>query len=221
MARVSILLADDHEIVREGLKTILGADPSLHVVAETGDGRNAVAQATALQPDVVLMDVSLPMVNGLHATAAIRQGSPRTHVIVFTRHADQGYVRRLFQAGATGYVLKRSRAADLLRAIHVVASGGTYLDPAVAPYLGYARDGHTTPAPRRGPAGELSPREEEVLRLVAWGHSNKAVAAQLGLSVKTVETHKANVAQKLGLRGRIDILRFAMRRGWLEGLSQS
>jgi DNA-binding NarL/FixJ family response regulator len=218
MARVSILLADDHETVREGLKAILGSDADIDVIGEAADGETAVTRATALQPDIVLIDVSMPVMDGLHATAAIRRGSPRTRVLVLTRHADQGYVQSLLHAGAAGYVLKQSRAAELLRAIHVLAAGGTYLDPALA---GAANDSahaaeSNSPHPRGAPHANVSPREEEVLRLVALGYSNKEIAAQLQLSVKTVETHKANVALKLGLRSRIDIVQFAILRGWLE-----
>jgi DNA-binding NarL/FixJ family response regulator len=219
MARVSILLADDHETVREGLKAILKSDADFDVIGEAADGKTAVTQATALQPDIVLIDVSMPVMDGLHATAAIRRGSPRTRVLVLTRHADQGYVQSLLHAGAAGYVLKQSRVAELLRAIHVLAAGGTYLDPALA---GPANDIATraaeadSPHQRGAPHASVSPREEEVLRLVALGYSNKEIAAQLQLSVKTVETHKANVGVKLGLRSRIDIVQFAILRGWLE-----
>jgi len=215
VAKISILLADDHETVREGLKAILGAEPDLDVVAEAADGESAVTRAEALHPDIVVMDISMPVLNGLQATAAIKKSCPQTRVLVLTRHADQGYLQQLLDAGASGYVLKQSRAAELLRAIRALASGWTYLDPAVTATVvgGFARSSATTAVPP--PHVTISAREEEILRLVAWGYSNKEIAAQLELSVKTVESHKGNATEKLGLRNRLDIVRFALLRGWL------
>lgn len=211
-----ILIADDHETVRAGLKAIFAAHSDLEVVAEAGDGRTAVAQAKAHQPDVVIMDVSMPELNGLKATEAILACCPQTKVLALTRHADDGYLEQLLRAGAAGYVLKQSRSVELLHAIRAVAAGGSYLDPAVTGRLiGTLRRGHVA---RPGPPSvesTLSPREEEVLRLVAWGHSNKEIASQLDVSVKTVETHKANAMQKLHLGSRLDVVRYAVLHGWL------
>src|SRR5262245_21925673 len=216
MTKLRILLADDHEAVREGLKAILNAQPDMEVVGEAPDGGAALTQSLQLRPDVVVMDVSMPRLNGLKATEALHERLPQLKILTLTRHAEQGYVQQLLGAGASGYILKQSRAAELLHAIRAVAAGGTYLDPAVAGAL-------VDEFGRRSPAGAtaevprgISPRETEILRLVAWGYSNKEIAAQLKLSVKTVETHKANAMNKLGMHNRIDIVRFALLQGWLQ-----
>jgi DNA-binding NarL/FixJ family response regulator len=215
MPKLRILLADDHETVREGLKAILNAQADMEVVGEAGDGRSAVSTARRLAPDVVVMDVSMPEVNGLRATADIVGCCPGVKVVALTRHSDHGYVQQLLKAGASGYVLKQSRTAELLFAIRAIGAGRQYLDPGVTGRV-------IGSLPHRQAAGgavkisDLSPREEEVLRLVAWGYSNKEIAVRLGLSVKTIETHKANAAQKLKLRSRIDVVRFALLQGWLQ-----
>jgi DNA-binding NarL/FixJ family response regulator len=216
MRKIRILLADDHETVREGLKAILATQPDLEVVGEAADGETAVKRAKALHPDIVVMDVSMPVLNGLKATEAIRQSCPQTQVLVLTRHADEAYLQQLLRAGASRYVLKQSRAGELLGAVRALASGTKYLDPAVTPkgIDSFSRRSGAPGLPGSEPA--LSAREEEVLRLVAWGHSNKEIAARLELSVKTVETHRANAAQKLGLRNRMDVVRLALLRGWLQ-----
>jgi DNA-binding NarL/FixJ family response regulator len=215
-ARIRILLVDDHETVREGLRSILGTQADMAVVAEAADGRGAVAQAAELAPDVVIMDISLPTLNGLKATEAIKQCCPHVQVLAFTRHSDDGYLQQLLRAGVSGYVLKQSPTSELLHGIRAVAAGGKYLDPAVAGrVIGTFGGRKAAPGPVQvGPA--LSPREEEVLRLVARGYSNKEIATRLTLSVKTVETHKANAMQKLMLRSRVDVVRFAVLHGWLE-----
>jgi DNA-binding NarL/FixJ family response regulator len=213
---LKILLADDHETVREGLKAILNAQDDMEVVGEVADGQAAVAQARALLPDVIVMDVSMPMLNGLKATETLARCCPDVKVIALTRHADDGYLQQLLQAGASGYVLKQSRAAELLQGIRAVARGGMYLDPAIA---GRAVGDYRRKPPSalvRAAEQSLSPREEEVLRLAAWGYSNKESAAKLDLSVKTIETHKTNAMQKLGFHNRIDIVRFALLKGWLD-----
>ena len=212
--KLRILLADDHETVREGLRMILNAQPDMQVVAMAGDGREAIAQAERTTPDVVIMDISMPGLNGLAATAQLAERCPAAKVLTLTRHADSSYLQQLLRAGAAGYVLKQSRPAELLHAIRAVATGGKYLDASMTgPVLGtFAR--HVTP-PGPEPTTPLSPRETEVLRLIAWGNTNKEIAARLDLSVKTVEAHKANGMRKLGMRGRIDIVRYALLQGWL------
>ena len=216
MKKLRILLADDHVTVREGVKMIINAQADMEVVAEAADGRGAVAEAQAVRPDVVVMDVSMPKVNGLKATEMLKECCPEVKVLALTRHQDDGYLQQLLRAGAAGYVLKQSRPAELLQAIRAIGGGGSYLDPAVAGRVigdyGRRRQPVTTVAG----AGTLSSREEEVLRLIAWGYSNKEIATRLDLSVKTVETHKANAMHKLQMRSRIDIVRFALLQGWLE-----
>lgn len=214
-AKLRILLADDHETVREGLRMILNAQPDMQVVATVGDGREAVAEAERIVPDVVIMDISMPGLNGLAATTQLMERCPSARVLTLTRHADSSYLQQLMRAGAAGYVLKQSRPAELLHAIRAVASGSKYLDASMtAPVLNsYSKT--TPPATGPEPTTPLSPRETEVLRLIAWGNTNKEIAARLDLSVKTVEAHKANGMRKLNMRGRIDIVRYALLQGWL------
>jgi DNA-binding NarL/FixJ family response regulator len=214
--KVRILLADDHVTVREGIKMIINAQPDMEVVSEAPDGQAAVSEAQSVKPDVVVMDVSMPRVNGLKATEMLKECCPDVKVLALTRHQDDGYLQQLLRAGAAGYVLKQSRSAELLQAIRAIWAGGSYLDPSVAARVigDYGRRGH--PPPSVIGAASLSGREEEVLRLIAWGYSNKEIAIRLDLSVKTVETHKANAMHKLQMRSRIDIVRFALLQGWLE-----
>lgn len=212
---ISVLLADDHETVREGLRAILSSDPGIDVIGEAADGESAVTATQTLNPDVVVMDVTMPGLNGFQATQAIKQCCPDTSVLVLTRHSHEAYVHEFLRAGASGYVLKQSRSSELLRAVHAVAGGQQYVDAAMTQKVEalYGPRAHAAVAP---PA--LSPREEQVLRLVALGHSNKEIAATLEVSVKTVEAHKANAGQKLGLTGRADVVRYAHVRGWLNDL---
>jgi DNA-binding NarL/FixJ family response regulator len=212
--KLRILLADDHETVREGLRMILNAQPDMQVVATAGDGREAISQAERVTPDVVIMDISMPGLNGLAATMQLTERVPDAKVLTLTRHADSSYLQQLLRAGASGYVLKQSRPAELLHAIRSVATGGKYLDAAMtAPVISTHAKAPAAAGPE--PTTPLSPRETEVLRLIAWGNTNKEIAARLDLSVKTVEAHKANGMRKLGMRGRIDIVRYALLQGWL------
>jgi two-component system response regulator NreC len=216
VSKLRILLADDHATVREGVKMIINAQSDMEVVAEAADGRTAVSQTQAVKPDVVVMDVSMPRGNGLRATETLKESCPEVRVLALTRHQDDGYLQQLLRAGAAGYVLKQSRPVELLQAIRAIGAGGSYLDPAVAGKVigDYGR--RRQPPPSVAGVATLSSREEEVLRLIAWGYSNKEIATRLDLSVKTVETHKANAMHKLQMRSRIDIVRFALLQGWLE-----
>jgi DNA-binding NarL/FixJ family response regulator len=215
MSKLRILLAEDHETVREGLRMIVNAQTDMEVVGEAGDGRAAVARAVELLPDIVVMDVSMPQLNGLKATEKLMQVCPQIKVLTLTRHTDDGYLQQLLRAGASGYVLKQSPPAEMLQAIRAIAAGGKYLDPAVAGKVMGNFVGRTARL-RVAPQSGLSDREEEVLRLIAWGHSNKEIAAHLDLSVKTVEVHKSNAMKKLGMKSRIDIVRYALLEGWLQ-----
>jgi DNA-binding NarL/FixJ family response regulator len=210
-----VLLADDHVTVRHGLKLLIDGQPDMKVVAEASDGATAVQRAIELKPDVVVMDISMPGMNGLVATRTLKQHQPDMAIVTLTRHGDDAYLQELLRAGVSGYVLKQSAPAELLQAIRVAAKGGQYLDSTLTARVtaGFlARE-----SKRVGKAGgTVTDRESEVLRLIASGYSNKEIAARLDLSVKTVEAHKANAMRKLGLTGRIDIVKYAILQGWLD-----
>jgi two-component system, NarL family, response regulator NreC len=214
-AKLRVLLADDHAVLREGLAMLIGGQPDMAVIAQAENGREAVRLACDEHPDVAVLDVSMPEMGGAEAAEAIRDQCPDVRVLALTRHADHAYVRRLLHAGASGYVLKKGAADALINAIRVVARGGTYVEPQLAGALLQRTFGRST-AEATGDGGVmLSAREEEVLRSIAWGRSNKEIAAELGLSIKTVESYKAVALEKLQLRNRSDIVRYAVTRGWL------
>jgi DNA-binding NarL/FixJ family response regulator len=215
MTKLRILLADDHETVRAGLKLIISTQPDMEIISEAGDGRAAVARAQELLPDIVVMDISMPHLNGLKATEKLKAICPQVKILALTRHTDDAYLQQLLRAGASGYVLKQSPPAELLHAIRAVAAGGKYLDPAVAGKLLGSYAGRSASL-RIDAQGSLSDREAEVLRLIAWGHSNKEIAARMEISVKTVEAHKSNAMKRLDMHSRIDIVRFALLQGWLQ-----
>jgi DNA-binding NarL/FixJ family response regulator len=210
--KIRVLLADDHVTVRHGLKLIIDGQADMAVVAEVSDGAAAIEQAAALKPDVVVMDISMPGMTGLVATRKLKALQPQVAIVTLTRHTDDAYLQELLRAGAAGYVLKQSAPSELLQAIRAVAAGGQYLDSTLtarvtAKYLAAEKKTKVESA--------VSDRESEVLRLIASGYSNKEIAATLALSVKTIEAHKANAMRKLGLNGRIDIVKYAVLQGWL------
>jgi len=209
-----ILLADDHTTVRHGLKLLVDGEADMEVVAEAGNGTEALQKARDAKPDVVVMDISMPGMNGLAATRALKKEQPDAVIVTLTRHADDAYLQELLRAGASGYVLKRSAPTELLQAIRGAAAGGQYVDSTLTARVTAGFIGREKRAKKA--ASQLSEREEAVLRLIAAGYSNKEIAAQLELSVKTVETHKANAMRKLDLTGRIAIVKYAVLRGWLD-----
>ena len=213
MSKLRIMLAEDHETVREGLKMIVNAEDDMEVAGVAGDGVEAVAQAQQLLPDVLVMDISMPKLNGLQATQKLKEVCPQVKVLTLSRHTDDGYVRQLLAAGACGYVLKQSASNELIHAIRAVASGGSYIDPKLAGRVMDSYIGRNAAA--RGETN-LSDRESEVLRLIALGYSNKEIASQLSLSVKTIEVHKANAMRKLNFTSRIELIRYAVFQGWLQ-----
>ena len=210
--RVRVLLADDHDVVLRGLHDVLARAHDIEVVGEARDGAEALELARKLRPDVAVLDVSMPGMDGIQAAGLISRQCPDTAILALTMHDDRGHLARTLKEGASGYVLKRSAAGELVRAIREVAAGRTWVDPILGGHVLSRRAGAT-------PAGAspdlLSEREEQVLRAVAWGYSNKEIAGQLGVSTKTIETYKARIADKLGLRTRTEMVRFALQQGWL------
>ncbi len=209
-----ILVADDHATVRQGLRLLIDSQPDMGVVGEAADGDGVLERATALKPDLVVMDISMPGMNGLVATRMLKRVQPGVAIVALTRHEDDTYLEELLRAGASGYVLKQSAPTEFLQAIRAVAAGGVYLDPAMTPRVANGLLDRDRAAFAR-PRASISERESAVLRLIAVGHSNKEVASQLHISVKTVEVHKANAMRKLGLTGRVDVIRYAVLQGWL------
>ena len=211
--KIKVLLAEDHATVRQGLRMIIDSQPDLEVVGEVADGAEALERAQALKPTVVVMDISMPGMNGLKATRKIRETLPEVRIVALTRHKEDGYVQELLRAGASGYVLKQSSSEELIRAVRAVGNGNSYLDPAITLAVTAKYQDATL---KTGPVGSsISDRETDVLRLIATGYSNKEIASLLMVSVKTVESHKANSMKKLGLASRIDIVRYALLQGWL------
>ncbi len=215
MDKLRIFLVEDHATVREGVKMLVNAQEDMEVIGEAGNGEAAFAQVPQLTPDVVVMDISMPELNGLKTTRKLKKLLPDIKILILTRHTDSAYLRQLIEAGASGYVLKQSAPNELIIAIRTVGAGNSYLDSKLT---GKVLDGYATrTASLRGESkADITAREEEVLRLIAWGYSNKEIAARLDLSVKTIEAHKANALRKLGLNSRIDIVRYAVLKGWLE-----
>jgi DNA-binding NarL/FixJ family response regulator len=214
--RLRIMVVDDHTIVRQGLKLLIDSQPDMQVVSEAGDGQAALDIAATSKPDVVIMDISMPGMNGLMATRALKQRLPHVLVVALTRHEDEAYLEELLRAGASAYVLKQSAPADFIQAIRAVAAGGLYLDPAMTSRIADGMlAGKRAAPPSTGTAAKITDRESEVLRLVAVGHSNIEIASRLNISVKTVEVHKTNAMRKLGLTGRVDVIRYGVLQGWL------
>lgn len=215
MSKISVLIAEDHQTVREGLRLVINTQDDMQVCGEAGDGREAISMAQELSPDVLLMDISMPDLNGLTAAAKLKRIAPQIKILTLTRHTDEAYLQELLQAGVSGYVLKQSSASELLRAIRAVAGGGNYLDPAMTGKMFGNYVGKSVKTRGITFGEKLSERESESLRYIALGYSNKEIAERLDLSVKTVEAHKANALRKLGMRSRIDIVRYAILQGWM------
>jgi DNA-binding NarL/FixJ family response regulator len=214
---IRILLADDHVTVRHGLRLLIDGEGDMQVVSEASDGNTAIEQARMSKPDVIVMDISMPGMNGLVATRKLKQVQSDAAIVTLTRHTDEAYLQELLRAGVSGYVLKQSPPTELLQAIRAVAAGRQYLDSALTARV-TARFVAHDPDKSGKPAVTLTDREAEVLRQIAAGYSNKEIAARLSLSVKTVEAHKANAMRKLDLKGRIDIVKYAILQGWLHNL---
>jgi two-component system, NarL family, response regulator NreC len=218
MPKIGILIVDDHAILRAGLRMLINAQPDMEVVGEATDGHDALWKAREMKPDVALMDITMPKASGLQVLEQLRQVCPHTRVLVLTMHDDPAYARSVLAAGGLGYVVKRAADSDLLAAIRSVYRGRTFVDPTLAGTLVQDLLGKKLPA---GPTdkgasrGLLSPREREVLLLLAQGYTNQQAAKWMLVSVKTVETYRARIAQKLGLHSRAELTRYAMESGLL------
>ena len=213
--KLRVFLVDDHAILCDGLKMLINAQPDMEVVGQAKSGRDAVRQAKTLPMDVVVMDISMPDLGGAEATEQIKREQSQVRILALTRHANLGYLRRLLRAGASGYILKKSAAEELINAIRTVSSGGAYVDADLASEFFETLTSRPV-ASESVAMNDLTEREEGVLRLVAWGMSNKEIASHLNISVKTVEYHKSRSAEKLGLRSRAEIMRYALSQGWLQ-----
>lgn len=219
--KITVLLAEDHAIVRQGLCGLLKADGSFLIVGEARTGRDAVALARTLQPDVILMDIAMPVLNGLEATRQIMTANPAARILILSAHSDDVYVERMQQAGAAGFLEKQTSAEILTKAIGEVAAGRTYFSPAISKRLAATvakprdRDGMV-----RANGNRLTPRESEVLQLVAEGSANKQIAAELGISIKTVEKHRQHLMDKLDIHDTASLTRHAISTGVIENVVQ-
>ena len=212
MKIIKIVLADDHTIVRQGLRSILEQQAGINVVAEAANGREAVRLTEQLKPDVVVMDFGMPDLNGLEATRQIMQRVPDTRVLILTRHADQEYVKSILKAGASGYLVKKSAVEELVIAIQAVQRGDSYLDPSISTSI---IKEYLDPIAGESKTLEikLTSRQYEVLQLIAEGHPNREIASRLNISVKTVENHRANIMKSLDLHSTADLIQYAIRKG--------
>ncbi len=209
--KIRILLGDDHAMVRQGFRLILAAEPDMEIVGEASNGREAVEMAEKLQPDVVVIDVAMPELNGIEATRRIVRANPRIRVLALSMHKDAVYVREILRAGASGYLLKESIDRDLIAAVRSLASGQSYLSPAISDIVlsDYRRN-------VKDPLDLLTSREREVLQLIAEGKTNKDIATALNLSIYTVDSHRGRIMEKLNLHSVGELVRFAMRSGLID-----
>ena len=213
MDKIRVLLVDDHTILREGIKMLLEAQPDVEVVGEAEDGEEAVAKARALKPDVVLMDVAMPKLNGLEATRQIKKEDPNAQVLILSMHETEEYILPILEAGASGYVVKQTAAQELVSAIRAVYNGNSFLYPTVARKVIESflkRNQPSKPDPTRD---VLTERELEILKMVAEGLSNQQIAEKLFLSIKTVQAHRANIMEKLDIHDRVELVKYAIRNG--------
>ncbi len=213
--KLRILLAEDHLIVREGIKLLINSQSDMEVVGEADNGEIVVKKAKELNPDLIVLDISMPGVNGLKAAEKLQKVCPQIKILTLTRHTDDGYLQQLIQAGVAGYILKQSAPTELIGAIRTVSSGDSFIDKSLTKKVmgGYVSRAASLKGERKT---ELTARETEILRLIAWGYSNKEIAARNSISTKTVEAHKANAMRKLDIGSRIDIVRYAILKGWLQ-----
>jgi two-component system response regulator NreC len=217
---IRILIADDHGVLRAGLRALLNAEPDLQVVGEATDGEETLRLASELHPDVVLLDISMPGLGGITVTERLREALPEACVLILTVHEDEGLLRKAIRAGAAGYIIKRAIEPELINAIHAVWRGDLYVHPtmtrALLKDLTPAAESHLSHTANDKLVEPLTPRESEVLTLIAQGYTNRQAADILSIGVRTVEGHRANIMSKLGLRSRVELVRYAMKHGLLE-----
>jgi two-component system response regulator NreC len=214
--QIRLLLVDDHAVVRSGLRMLLQAQPDMRIVAEAETGAEAVQVVQRLHPDVVLMDIQMPDMNGIDATKQIRAMGPETAVLALTMHEDDQYFFEMLRAGASGYVPKRAAPDELVNAIRTVYRGEVFLYPSLAARLVHSYLGQPDGSDGTPPLADLTPREQEVLKLIAEGLSNPDIADKLVISVKTVDRHRENIMRKLNLHNRVDLVKYAIREGLIE-----
>ncbi len=216
MTKIRVLICDDHTILREGIRLLLNSQPDMEVVAEAVDGRDAVDKARAVKPDVILMDIAMPLLNGLEATKQIRRDQPNARVLVLTMYESDEYVAQMLEAGAAGYVLKKVAGSELVYAIRAVYQGEAFLYPSITKRLveDYLR--RVESGQERDSFDGLTDREREVLQLIAEGHTNKEIADLLHLSVRTVQNHRAHIMEKLGMHDRGELIKYAIQKGIIE-----
>jgi two-component system response regulator NreC len=215
MDKIRVLIADDHTILRDGIRSLLEDEPDMQVIGEAEDGISAVKMACQLEPDVVLMDIAMPLLNGLEATRQIKRSAPQVRVLVLTMHENEEYIRQVLASGAMGYILKDAAARDLLGAIRSVHRGEAVLSPAITRLVieDYLRWGDLQPGQEEN---GLSPREREVLQLIAEGYTNRQIAEILTVSIKTVQAHRSNLMSKLDLHDRGELIKYAIQKKIIE-----
>lgn len=213
MSHIRVVLADDHTIVRKGLRVLLEEEIDIEVVGEAEDGRECIKLVSDLRPDVVLMDISMPLMNGLECTKQIKKQYPAVKVLVLTMHTHDEYISEVLHAGASGYVVKKTAPVELIRAIRAVHSDDVYLSPSVSKKIVASYLQQASPERTDDPFKKLTDREREIMQLVAEGHSNKKIASDLSISIKTVESHRSKIMEKLNLHGTADLTRYAISRG--------
>lgn len=218
---ITVLLADDHTVVRQGIRSLLSAEPDIEVVGEAANGRQAVQMARQLRPDIVVMDIAMPQLNGLEATRQIVGEGIPTRLLILSSYADDEYVHQLTEAGASGYLIKQTAANDLIKAVREVAKGNAYFSPSILKrLLEFYRESYVTGRPRRQQSEFLTSREQEVLQLVAEGHVNKQIASVLGISIKTIEKHRQQLMDKLNVHDIAGLTRYAISHGVVECMAR-
>jgi len=211
---IKVLIADDHAIVRAGLRALLKSEPTLELVGEASGGYEAIELVSQTQPDILVLDLSMPDLDGIAVTKKIKPQFPDLHILILTVHEDEALLREALKAGTSGYILKRAAEAELISAIRIVMRGDLYVDPSMVRTL--LNDTLKPPAARHESPEPLSPREKEVLKLIVQGYTNRQIGEELNISVRTVEGHRANLSEKLGLHSRVELVRYAREHGLIE-----